>query len=170
MNLKKIAITLLVTILCISSVNAEKMSRVFIAVLQSNGHWEYQPVSVANSESVWVRIINPKNGCEHKQTWNLNPKAWRQPGNTSLKIEDIQDFYEETHRFTSDFAINIESNFLENHADYVVNGCLVAVWHYNDFSGVGYLFQILMSEGVTEKYCVESFLNKERACIKEVCK
>ena len=49
MNFKKIAITFL-AIICVSSVNAERMSRTFIAILQSNGHWEYQSVSDSESE------------------------------------------------------------------------------------------------------------------------
>jgi len=167
MNLKKIAITLLVTILCISSISSERMSNVFIAVLQSNGHWEYQSVSDSESE-VWVRIVNPNNGCWHKQIWTFNPKSWSVPGNTSLRIEGVQNSYKETHRFTSDSTINIEFYSLENHVDYAVQGYGVAVWHYNDFSGVGYLVQFLMSDDVTEKSCIETFLNEERASIKEV--
>ncbi len=157
MNFKKIAITFL-AIICVSSVNAERMSRTFIAILQSNGHWEYQSVSDSESE-VWVKVINPRNGCCHEQTWRLDPNRVKS-GNTTLRIKEQQDSLEETHSFYSDFESTKEFRFLSNCIDYAVSGDFVKVWHYNNFTGFGFCIQFLMSDNVTERYCIETFLNE----------
>lgn len=70
---------------CVGIACAEKLSRRYVAILQSNGHWEY--LSVKDTDDlVWVKISNSKTGETHQQNWNIKPRK-----NSNEKIPDWKD-------------------------------------------------------------------------------
>lgn len=150
-----IVIGLLISIVGIAC--AEKLSRRYIAVLQSNGHWEYTSVKDTD-DLVWVKVINPRTGETHKQNWNIKPRK-----NSNEKISDWKDKCVSLHSFSSDSLETKEYGLVSNYGNYAVMGNFVMVWHRNSFSGIGFTFEFLIpdeADDTFERNCVETFLNE----------
>lgn len=157
MNLKKLTIALLTIILCIPSISAERMSRCCIAVLQSNGYWKYRFVSDSDNQAR-TEIIDPKDGYRLIQDWSIEGKS----GETSFRIKGSPNYFERVDVVISGFNADALFNFRLNRVDFATIGSLTAVWHSNDFIGLSLCINFVMSDDVTEKYCIETFLNEER--------
>ena len=142
--------------------NADIYSRMYIARLTPSGFWEYASVE-EGSKTAGVILTNPNYGVSHKHTWEIGNHG--KPGNTTDKVEEVLP--KETSRFETNSLKAVEYFFQEKHGNYTVLGAMVCVWHYGDFSGVGYLVQFLMKSNVTEKDCIESFLNEEMKLLEE---
>lgn len=158
-----IVIGLLVSVVGIAC--AEKLSRTYVALLQSNGHWEYVSVKDTDNEA-WVRISNPKTGETHQQNWNLPPVR---SGKVDLKVSDWKDECSVIHSFSSGTTYTVEEYLIQNYDNYALEGNLIFVWHRNSFSGIGFCFRILMpdeADDTFERNCVETFLSDWKKEIK----
>jgi hypothetical protein len=156
MNFKKITSYLLAIILCMQSINAEKMSRAFTVVLESNGYWEYRPVP-DSSEVARTTIIDPKDNYSFTMVWELEGKS----GNTHFKIKDLSNYWERNSVKISGSNADAIFDFWLKSANYATGGSLIAVWHSNNFIGVSLCINFVMSDDVTEEQCIEKFLNEE---------
>lgn len=149
-----IVIGLLVSI--VGAACAEKLSRRYIAVIQSNGHWEYTSVNDTD-DLVWVKVINPRTNGIYEQQWNVKP---RKSGKTNDKVSNNKDELEQISYSTDDIWDVQYYAFTSNYRDYAIAGDFVKVWHRKSFSGIGLCFSIVMKDEVDERSCVESFLNE----------
>lgn len=157
-----IVIGLLISVVGIAC--AEELSRTYVALLQSNGHWEYLSVKDTDNEA-WVKISNPKTGETHKQNWDINQTK---SGKVDLKVSDWKDECREIHSFSSNLLETKEYTLVSNYGNYAVNCNFVMVWHRNSFSGIGFIFDFLMpneADDTFERNCVESFLNEWKDAI-----
>lgn len=149
-----IVIGLLVSI--VGAACAEKLSRRYIAVIQSNGHWEYTSVNDTD-DFVWVKVINPVTGGTYKQEWNVKP---RKSGKTNDKVSNYKAECEQISSSTDDIWDDQHYAFTSNYGNYAIVGEFVKVWHRKTLSGFGFCFSIVMKDGVDERSCVENFLNE----------
>ena len=137
--------------------NAEKLSRQYVAIINTNGHWEYQSLSVRDTEA-WVVIVDSVTGYRHKHTWTLSKQEKLA---STVRVRDFKDNYKITHTHSNDISSVVEIHFISNFSNFVVQGDVVSVSYYGRDNGTGYCFQLLMKDGLDERTCVETFLNYE---------
>ena len=159
--MKKLLAVILVTVLAVTSVFADKISRTYVALLNPDGTYQY---AVAGTDP-WVRITDTQTGNYHEYTWN---DVKQNPEKTTYKVEEYKDVNTVTHTSTYGLQYVTEFKGIQNCGDYAVLYNAVVVIYNGRYNGTGIVFSILMKDNLDEKACVEGCLmatSKEVAAV-----